>query len=102
MALCETCGNEYEKSFQVVMAGKNYTFDSVECAIHKLAPAPLPVRELSPWRGIRRRALLLFSAVSLRRSEAISLAARAAHGNAGCLPDVAVASWFIGGLSADC
>jgi hypothetical protein len=39
MAKCETCGNVYERSFQVVMAGKTHTFDSFECAIHALAPA---------------------------------------------------------------
>lgn len=38
MARCETCGNEYDKSFEVVMAGRRYVFDSFECAIHKLAP----------------------------------------------------------------
>ena len=36
---CETCGNEYDKAFQVTMAGKTHTFDSFECAIHALAPA---------------------------------------------------------------
>ena len=35
---CETCGNEYDKAFQVMMAGKTHTFDSFECAIHALAP----------------------------------------------------------------
>jgi len=38
MATCETCGNSYDKSFQVVMNGKSHTFDSFECAIHALAP----------------------------------------------------------------
>ena len=38
MARCETCGNEYDKSFEVVMAGRRHVFDSFECAIHKLAP----------------------------------------------------------------
>ena len=38
MAKCDGCGNDYDKSFQVTMAGKGYTFDSFECAIHKLAP----------------------------------------------------------------
>ena len=37
MARCETCGNEYDKSFEVVM-GASHTFDSFECAIHALAP----------------------------------------------------------------
>ena len=38
MQRCETCGNEYDKAFQVTMAGATHTFDSFECAIHALAP----------------------------------------------------------------
>lgn len=38
MATCETCGNDYDKAFQVVMNGQQHTFDSFECAIHALAP----------------------------------------------------------------
>lgn len=38
MAKCEHCGNEYDKSFEIVMAGQSHTFDSFECAIHALAP----------------------------------------------------------------
>jgi hypothetical protein len=38
MAQCETCGNEYDKAFQVVLANASYTFDSFECAIQALAP----------------------------------------------------------------
>lgn len=39
MARCETCGNEYDKPFQVVTAGGDtHTFDSFECAIQALAP----------------------------------------------------------------
>jgi len=38
MARCETCGNEYDKAFQVTMSGQLHTFDSFECAIHILAP----------------------------------------------------------------
>ena len=38
MPRCDTCGNEYDKSFEVHMAGAAYTFDSFECAIQKLAP----------------------------------------------------------------
>jgi len=37
-AQCETCGNTYDKAFQVVKAGETHTFDSFECAIHALAP----------------------------------------------------------------
>jgi hypothetical protein len=39
MAKCETCGNDYDKSFEVVMEGRTHTFDSFECAIYTLAPA---------------------------------------------------------------
>jgi hypothetical protein len=38
MAQCETCGNNYDKTFEIVLGGQNHTFDSFECAIHKLAP----------------------------------------------------------------
>jgi hypothetical protein len=38
MARCDTCGNEYDKSFEIAVAGRSYTFDSFECAIHLLAP----------------------------------------------------------------
>lgn len=38
MGKCETCGNEYDKSFEVSMGGRRHTFDSFECAIHALAP----------------------------------------------------------------
>lgn len=38
MAICATCGNNYDKTFQVLFRGKTYTFDSFECAIQELAP----------------------------------------------------------------
>jgi hypothetical protein len=38
MATCESCGNEYYKTFDVVMDGEVHTFDCFECAIAKLAP----------------------------------------------------------------
>jgi len=38
MPTCETCGNDYDKTFQVMMNGRTHTFDSFECAIHALAP----------------------------------------------------------------
>ncbi len=37
-ARCDTCGNEYDKTFQVTMEGSVHRFDSFECAIQKLAP----------------------------------------------------------------
>lgn len=38
MARCESCGNDYDKTFQVTLDGKTHVFDSFECAIHVLAP----------------------------------------------------------------
>jgi hypothetical protein len=38
MPVCETCGNDYDKAFEVVLGGDRHTFDSFECAIHALAP----------------------------------------------------------------
>jgi nitrite reductase/ring-hydroxylating ferredoxin subunit len=38
MARCDVCGNEYDKSFKVVLGTKTLTFDSLECAIHAIAP----------------------------------------------------------------
>jgi hypothetical protein len=39
MAICDVCGNDYDKAFTVILAGRKYTFDSFECAIHALAPS---------------------------------------------------------------
>jgi nitrite reductase/ring-hydroxylating ferredoxin subunit len=38
MATCEVCGNDYDKSFEIMMRGESHVFDSFECAIHALAP----------------------------------------------------------------
>jgi Rieske Fe-S protein len=38
MARCELCGNDYDKSIKITVAGEQHVFDSFECAIHALAP----------------------------------------------------------------
>ena len=38
MARCDVCGNDYDKAFTVERGGERHTFDSFECAIHRLAP----------------------------------------------------------------
>lgn len=38
MEKCATCGNTYDKLFEIKFNGKNYFFDCFECAIQKLAP----------------------------------------------------------------
>jgi hypothetical protein len=37
MAVCEVCGNDYDKSFEVIAASARHVFDSFECAIHAIA-----------------------------------------------------------------
>ncbi|NGR09331.1 hypothetical protein G5B41_17465 [bacterium SGD-2] len=38
MARCDSCGNDYDKAFQLTQGGRTYTFDSFECAIRTVAP----------------------------------------------------------------
>jgi hypothetical protein len=38
MAICDVCGNDYDKSFEIQRGPVTYTFDCFECAIHRLAP----------------------------------------------------------------
>ena len=61
MARCEVCGNDYYLSFEVVAAGKTHTFDSFECAIHKLAPGvrALPVQDHRSRHRGQKNVLLL-------------------------------------------
>ena len=55
MAKCDVCGNNYDKSFEVRMAGKTYTFDSFECAIHR-AGAGVRTLRMQDHRARRWRA----------------------------------------------
>jgi hypothetical protein len=40
--MCEVCGNEYDKAFEIVITedgrDQRHVFDSFECAIHAVAP----------------------------------------------------------------
>ena len=38
MPVCEHCGNDHDKAFQITRDGQSHTFDSFECAIQRLAP----------------------------------------------------------------
>src|SRR5258708_39770296 len=35
---CECCGNSYDKAFELTIGGTTHVFDSLQCAIHVLAP----------------------------------------------------------------
>jgi hypothetical protein len=39
VAKCDVCGNDYPKAFTIESPQGKFTFDSFECAIHKLAPS---------------------------------------------------------------
>lgn len=38
MAVCDQCGNDYDKAFQMTLDERTMTFDSFECAIEACAP----------------------------------------------------------------
>lgn len=38
MAACDTCGNDYDKTFTITKGTETGTFDSFECAVQALAP----------------------------------------------------------------
>jgi hypothetical protein len=38
MARCDVCGNEYRRTMEIRHDGRVGTFDSFECAIHRMAP----------------------------------------------------------------
>jgi hypothetical protein len=38
MKTCECCGNTYDKAFELRIGGTTHVFDSLQCAIHVLAP----------------------------------------------------------------
>lgn len=38
MATCHTCGNNYDKTFEIVRGDQRRSYDSFECAIHAEAP----------------------------------------------------------------
>ena len=52
MAVCEVCGNDYDKSFEVIAAGQRHVFDSFECAVHRMAPVCEPVPEPSSTTSV--------------------------------------------------
>lgn len=58
MAQCEVCGNDYDKAFEVTMAGRSHVFDSLECAIHALHRRRSTRRreaDFRPGTGMSRR-----------------------------------------------
>lgn len=38
MAVCDTCGNDYDKAFTLMQGERSGVFDSFECAAQAMAP----------------------------------------------------------------
>jgi len=38
MGVCEVCGNDYDKSMEIIRGDERHVFDSFECAVNALAP----------------------------------------------------------------
>jgi hypothetical protein len=54
MAVCDVCGNDYDKAFEVTMGSRTHTFDSFECAIHALAPTCATCGVRIPGHGLEK------------------------------------------------
>jgi hypothetical protein len=68
MAKCETCGNDYDKAFDVVMNGQAHVFDSFECAIHALAPVCMHCRCRIIGHGVEANGTMYCCAHCAQRS----------------------------------
>lgn len=38
MAICDVCGNDYDRTFTITRGDTTGTYDSLECAVHVWAP----------------------------------------------------------------
>jgi hypothetical protein len=72
MATCEVCDNEYDKSFEVSMAGTTHTFDSFECAIHALAPVCNHCACRIIGHGVAGKTGTLFCSANCAKMEGVS------------------------------
>lgn len=77
MPRCDTCGNNYDKTFEVVTDERRYTFDSFECAVHKLAPACSHCRCRIMGHGVEVNGTMYCCANCARESGSNSLTDRA-------------------------
>lgn len=78
MATCETCGNEYDKCFEVIIGGRPHTFDSFECAISAVAPTCAHCSCRIIGHGVEAGALIFCCANCAQAHGASNVADRAA------------------------
>src|SRR5512146_2321352 len=68
MKPCETCGNTYDKAFEVSIGGTTHTFDSFACAIHMLAPRCLHCKVAIIGQGMEARGQYFCCAACARQA----------------------------------
>ena len=73
MARCEVCGNDYDKAFQVMIAGETHTFDSFECAIYALAPTCVHCGVRIVGHGLEANGLMFCCAYCASREGVMAL-----------------------------
>lgn len=72
MGICEVCGNEYDKVFEISMSGGTHTFDSFECAIHALAPTCSHCGCRIVGHGVEGRADIVFCCANCAQQEGVT------------------------------
>lgn len=77
MKACETCGNTYDKAFEIKIGGTTHTFDSFECAIHMLAPRCAHCKMPIIGHGMEARGQYYCSAHCAREGGVVELKDRA-------------------------
>ena len=77
MKPCETCGNTYDKAFEVAIGGTTHTFDSFACAIHMLAPRCNHCKVPIIGQGMEARGQYFCGAFCARQSGVVELQDRA-------------------------
>lgn len=68
MKRCESCGNTYDKAFEVSIGGTTHVFDCFECAIHVLAPRCLNCKVPIIGHGMEARGQYYCSAHCARQA----------------------------------
>ena len=77
MKACETCGNTYDKVFEVLIGGTSHTFDSFQCAIQALAPRCKHCKVAIIGHGIEARGQYFCCAHCARQEGILEVADRA-------------------------
>lgn len=80
MKACESCGNTYDKSFEISIGGTTHVFDSFECAIHVLAPRCFHCKVPIVGHGVEARGQYFCCAHCARTAGISDLADRAPDG----------------------